>query len=165
MKHVHILLLTITSASLLMGCGGSNAPTSVDHTNQCLVTFVNVDGTTIKEEWVPKGGSATAPNDVEFPYYGLIRKQDGWVGNYTNVNHDTVVYPYYYFENPQNTIYVVNGDYMGCQFYSNGNEATIIRSIHNDLLKDFTYEGNTYKPVAFEYEYFSSTYNTYLVGP
>ena len=51
------------------------------------VTFIDVDGTVLKTQYVAKGGSATPPSNPTREYCTFVK----WVGSYTNVTLDSVV--------------------------------------------------------------------------
>lgn len=51
------------------------------------VTFIDVDGTVLKTQYVAKGGSATPPDSPTREYCTFVK----WVGSYTNVTLDSVV--------------------------------------------------------------------------
>ncbi len=55
------------------------------------VTFLDVDGTELKVEYVKDGGSATPPANPERTYCTFVE----WVGDYTNVTNDVLVMPQY----------------------------------------------------------------------
>lgn len=61
-----------------------------------LVRFFNIDGTLLKEEYVPNGGTATGPTQTpRHPYYDHIYVFSGWNGTLSNItaNKDlTAVY-------------------------------------------------------------------------
>lgn len=51
------------------------------------VTFIDVDGTVLKTQYVAKGGSATPPDSPTREYCTFVK----WVGSYTNVTQDSAV--------------------------------------------------------------------------
>ena len=55
--------------------------------NSYEVTFVDVDGTILKTEYVIKGDSATPPNNPTREHCTFIK----WIGSYTNVEHNCII--------------------------------------------------------------------------
>ena len=65
--------------------------TILNETRNLNVFFVDRDGTTLKHERVPYGGSATPPPDPQWPNISFI----GWRNDYTMVTRDTFVVAQY----------------------------------------------------------------------
>ncbi|MDD4291648.1 MAG: GLUG motif-containing protein [Clostridia bacterium] len=84
-----ILLMLLLAVFIFCGCGdNTDGPSDTTFT----VTFVNWNGNVLKIEIVPKGRSATAPENFEAPYAeGYVYSFSGWDVSFSDVQSNLVV--------------------------------------------------------------------------
>lgn len=83
------------------------------------VTFIDYDGTVLKEQYVNEGESATPPDVPEHEHLTF----NEWIGAYTNVTKNKIIGAHYKSSDDKTWMHHTNGEYV--RLYYTGTAATI----------------------------------------